>query len=139
MVDTELERQIAKSLIRREFSERFLRELQAPGNTVIHKLPRMVEDRLVVGHSEGFVPPADIVDTMRKNNVGSMCYIFSEFDEFHRAYVPLRTALEAMEFSGFPAFVVGLPSGFSYLKGTAYTARRFSCFIQPFRGFDRIP
>ena len=138
-MDVELEKQIARALIRREFSERFLHELGAPGYNVIHKLPRMVEDRLVVGQSDGFAPPSHIVDTMRRFNVGSMCYVLSEFDEFHRVYVPLRTALEAMQFSGFPAFVVGLPSGFSYLKSTAYASRPISCFIQPFRGFDRIP
>ena len=138
-MDIELEQQIAHSLMRREFSERFLRDLQAPGNSMIHRLPDMLDVRFVMGSSNHFATPAAAADLMCDNGVGNMCYVFSEFGSFHRVYAPLHTALEVVQFSRSPAFLVGLPSGFSYFKGAAYPVRPFSCFLRPFRGFDRIP
>lgn len=137
-MDSNLERQIAYSLLRRDLRQRFLYELEMPEGGLIHKLPRMVESRYVVQKSEKFPTPADVTGIMRENNVGSMCYVISEFPDLYRVYTPLRTALEAMRYTNFPALIVGLPSGFSYLKDTAYSSNRQNCFIKPLLGFDYL-
>lgn len=136
-MDANLEKKIAKAFIYKNKQERFLFERSKKNRTdVIHKLPAIIDESLFMMKSTTFPSPEEIIKIMKSYSGGDNCYVISEYEDFDGVCISLQSAVEKLQWNGFPSLIVGLPSGFSHFKNESYASNQPNCFLKPKIRFD---
>jgi len=137
-----METRIAKAFIVGNRRERFLFDrMKKDPLTAIFKLPSILDSGCVLMSGTSFPATAEVVRIMQSHGVTDSGYIISEYrDEgFDGQYVPLLDAIEKVRGEGFPALIVGLPSGFSCFKEESVRGNQPYYFLKPRLRFDGAP
>lgn len=140
-MDSLMEDKIAQAFAYKNKRERFLFELKKRNRlSAICKLPTIVDESLGMNRSNSLPPPEDIIRIMQNFGVQDKCYVLSEYSRegYDGVYLPLKNVVEALNTNGFPALIVGLPSGFSHLRDESYASHQPNYFLKPSKRFDGL-